>query len=199
MRIFIDGEEMDFSFETDSKDEIYSRVKDEVTRRGCVISTITVDGAALEEEAFLALSGGMEARFEAMPVRELVMESLSDGTDYMKRLSSGLEKVADMLEEDKTAEGLQLLQHAAEGIGWSMQVMHNCQILLGLSDNEIGDGKVGELKTNLVAELEKASSSVESGKHLELSYNIRTGVLPEIQKLAGYMQELLDAGRKPIQ
>ncbi|MFA7621670.1 MAG: hypothetical protein WCY56_07495 [Aminobacteriaceae bacterium] len=199
MRIYIDGEEMGFSEETISKDEIYSRVKEEITRRGCVIGRITVDGTDLEEEAFLALSGGAEARFESMPVRELVMDSLSDGTEYMGRLAAGLEKVADMLEEDRAAEGLGLLQQAAEGIGWSMQVMHNCQILLGLSDNEVGDGGVGELKTSLVAELEKASSSIESGKHLELSYRIRTGVLPEIQKLAHYMQDLLDMGRKSIQ
>ena len=199
MKVFIDGEEMCFPEETVSKDEIYSRVKDELARRGCVVRSITVDGATLEEEAFLALSGGMESRFESIQVRELVMDSLSEGTEYMRRLSAGLTRVADMLEEERTAEGLGLLQQAAEGIGWSLQVMHNCQILLGLSDHEIGDGKVGELKTTLVSELEKASESIESGKHLELSFRIRTGVLPWIERLAVYMDQLVQTGRKPIQ
>ncbi len=199
MRVIIDGDEHVFSGDIGTKEELFSGVKEEVARRGRVVRSIMVDGTVLEEEAFLALAGGGEARFETVPVRELVMDSLSEGTKYMGHLSAGLSKVADMLEADKTVEGLGLLQQAAEGIGWSLQVMHNCQILLGISDNEIGDGKVGELKTSLVGELEKASSSIENGKPLELSFRIRTGVLPGIQRLAQYMEALLETGRKAIQ
>lgn len=199
MRVVIDGEEHVFSEDIVSKEELFSGVKEEAARRGRVVRSITVDGTALEEDAFLALSGGVEARFETVPVRELVMDSLSEGTRYMAHLSAGLSKVADMLEADKTAEGLELLRQAAEGIGWSLQVMHNCQILLGISDTEVGDGNVGELKTTLVQELEKASSSIENGKPLELSFRIRTGVLPGIQRMAHYMETLLETGRKAVQ
>ena len=199
MKIFIDGEEAVFSGEAGSKEEIYARVKEESAGKGHVVRSIAVDGTVLEEEAFLALSGGTECRFETVPVRELVVESLSDGSSYMNHLSAGLAKVADLLEEDKTADGLDLLRQAAEGIGWSLQVMHNCQVLLGVSDHEVGDGQLAELKTTLVAELEKASGSIENGKHLELSFRIRTGVLPNIERAAQYMRALLETGKKSVQ
>ena len=199
MRIFIDGEEHICPGELGSKEELFSRVKEEGARRGHVVRSIAVDGTVLDEEAFLALAGGGEVHFETVPVRDLVLESLSEGARYMEHLSAGLAKVADMLEADKTVEGLDLLRQAAEGIGWSLQVLHNSQVLLGVSDHEVGDGKVGELKTTLMTELEKASGSIESGKPLELSLRIRTGVLPNIQRLAQYMAVLLRIGQKTVQ
>lgn len=199
MRVLIDGDEHVLSEDIVSKEELFSGVKKEAARRGRVVHSITVDGTVLEEDAFLALSGGVEARFETVPVRELVMDSLSEGTKYMSQLSAGLSKIADMLEADKTAEGLDLLRQAAEGIGWSLQVIHNCQVLLGISDAEVGDGKVDELKTTLAQELEEASSSIENGKPLELAFRIRTGVLPDIQRMSHYMEALLEICRKVVQ
>ena len=59
---------------------------------------------------------------------------------------------------------------AAEGIGWILRVLGNSRILLGLQDGDIAEGLDG-LGEALAPELEKASSLMEEGKHLELAYD----------------------------
>ena len=199
MKVFIDEEEFVFPETTESKSDIFSKVNEEIARRGRSIKTIEVDGTLLDQDAFLALVGGAEARFESIPVRELIKESLAEGAAYVERLSSGLSKIADLLEEEKTAEALDLLRQASEGIEWVLQVTRNCQALLGISDKELDDGNIGEVSDSFIKELQKASSSIEEGKFLELSYHIRTGVLPGIQRLRRYIVALLEASQASVQ
>lgn len=198
MKVLIDGEELALSGDSPSKEDVLTSVREELARRGMLISTIEVDGTELDEEGFLALAGGMEARFSGRAVREFLAETLSDAADYHRRLAGGLEGAADHLEADRTREGLELVGQAAEGIGWILNVAGNGRILLGLQDCEVAQG-LDSLGEALVPELEKASSLMEEGKHLELAYVIRVGILPHIESLGGLIAAMEDMISGPVQ
>ena len=199
MRVLVDGKELDSLADASGKEEILASVKEHAGTHGRVLRTITVDGTDLDEESFSALSGGGEVNFTTVPVRDLVNESLCEAQTYLGNLFAGFERIADTLEGDKAAEGLDLLARAAEGIGWLLQVLHNSQVLLGLEDGEIADGRLAELKTNLLQNLEKVSASVEEKKYLELAYGIRNGLLPNVRRLEGYLRSLHDTSGGSLQ
>jgi hypothetical protein len=199
MKIYLDGEEIAFPENSPSKEDVLASVKETLGKKGMLIRSIEVDGAELDEEAFLALSGGTEVRFAGRPVRDFLVETLADASEYQQRLASGLARAADHLEADRTPEGLELVGKAAEGIGWVLQIIHNSQILLGVDDSEVGGGGLGEVKSALLAELEKASRSVEEGKPLELAYTLRSGILPRIESLGGYISALRNIGDSTVQ
>ena len=199
MKIYLDGEEIAFPENSPSKEDVLTSVKETLGKKGMLIRSIEVDGAELDEEAFLALTGGTEARFGSRPVRDFLVETLADASEYQQRLASGLGRAADHLEADRTPEGLELVGKAAEGIGWVLQIIHNSQILLGVVDSEVGGGGLGEVKSALLAELEKASRSVEEGKPLELAYTLRSGILPRIESLGGYISALRNIGDSTVQ
>ena len=199
MKIYLDGEEIAFPENSPSKEDVLASVKETLGKKGMLIRSIEVDGAELDEEAFLALTGGTEARFGSRPVRDFLVETLADASEYQQRLASGLGRAADHLEADRTPEGLELVGKAAEGIGWVLQIIHNSQILLGVDDSEVGGGGLGEVKSALLAELEKASRSVEEGKPLELAYTLRSGLLPRIESLGGYISALRNIGDSTVQ
>ncbi len=199
MKIILDGEEIVFPGESPSKEDILSSVKETLGKKGRLIRSIEVDGTELDENAFLALSGGTEARFEGRPLRDFLAETLADASEYQKRLVSGLGRAAEHLESERSAEGLELVGQAAEGIGWILQVIHNGQILLGVNDSEVGSGGLAELKAALITDLETASRSMDEGKLLELAYTIRSGVLPRIESLGGYIGALGEIGGSPVQ
>lgn len=199
MKIYLDGEEITFPENSPSKEGVLASVKETLGKKGRLIRSIEVDGAELDEDAFLALSGGTETRFEGRPVRDFLVETLADASEYQQRLASGLGRAADHLEADRTPEGLELVGKAAEGIGWILQVIHNSQLLLGVDDSQVGAGGLGEVKAALLAELEKASRSVEEGKPLELAYTLRSGILPRIESLGGYIGALRDIGDSTVQ
>jgi hypothetical protein len=199
MKIYLDGEEIAFPENSPSKEDVLASVKETLGKKGMLIRSIEVDGAELDEEAFLALTGGTEARFGSRPVRDFLVETLADASEYQQRLASGLGRAADHLEADRTPEGLELVGKAAEGIGWVLQIIHNSQILLGVDDSEVGGGGLGEVKSALLAELEKASRSVEEGKPLELAYTLRSGILPRIESLGGYISALRNIGDSTVQ
>ena len=199
MKVYLDGEEIAFPENSPSKGDVLASVKETLGRKARLIRSIEVDGTKMDEEGFLALSGGTEARFEGRPVREFLAETLADASEYQKRLAAGLARAADHLEADRTGEGLELVGKAAEGIGWVLQVIHNSQLLLGLDDGEVGSGGLGETKTALLSELENASRSVEEGKPLELAYTLRSGILPRIESLGGYIGALKDIGDSTVQ
>ncbi len=199
MKIYLDGEEIAFPENSPSKEDVLASVKETLGKKGMLIRSIEVDGAELDEEAFLALTGGTEARFGSRPVRDFLVETLADASEYQQRLASGLGRAADHLEADRTPEGLELVGKAAEGIGWVLQIIHNSQILLGVDDSEVGGGGLGEVKSALLAELENASRSVEEGKPLELAYTLRSGILPRIESLGGYISALRNIGDSTVQ
>ncbi len=199
MKIILDGEEIVFPGESPSKEDILSSVKETLGKKGRLIRSIEVDGTELDENAFLALSGGTEARFEGRPLRDFLAETLADASEYQKRLVSALGRAAEHLESERSAEGLELVGQAAEGIGWILQVIHNGQILLGVNDSEVGSGGLAELKAALITDLETASRSMDEGKLLELAYTIRSGVLPRIESLGGYIGALREIGGSPVQ
>jgi len=199
MKIYLDGEEIAFPENSPSKEDVLTSVKETLGKKGMLIRSIEVDGAELDEEAFLALTGGTEARFGSRPVRDFLVETLADASEYQQRLASGLGRAADHLEADRTPEGLELVGKAAEGIGWVLQIIHNSQILLGVDDSEVGGGGLGEVKSAMLAELEKASRSVEEGKPLELAYTLRSGILPRIESLGGYISALRNIGDSTVQ
>ena len=199
MKVYLDGEEIAFPENSPSKEDVLTSVKETLGKKGMLIRSIEVDGAELDEEAFLALTGGTEARFGSRPVRDFLVETLADASEYQQRLASGLGRAADHLEADRTPEGLELVGKAAEGIGWVLQIIHNSQILLGVDDSEVGGGGLGEVKSALLAELEKASRSVEEGKPLELAYTLRSGILPRIESLGGYISALRNIGDSTVQ
>lgn len=199
MKVLIDGKEPDFLADAPGKEEILASVRENAGIQGRVVRTISVDGTELDEKSFSALSGGSEVSFTTGPVRELVNESLCEAQTYLGNLSAGFERIADTLEGDKAAEGLDLLARAAEGIGWLLQVLHNSQVLLALEDGEIGDGGLAELKGSLLLNLEEVSASVEEKKYLELAYRIRSGLLPDVRRLEIYLQSLQDTSGRPLQ
>ena len=199
MKVLIDGKELDFLADASGKEEILASVRENAGTHGRVVRTISVDGTELDEESFSALSGGSEVSFTTGPVRELVNESLCEAQTYVANLSAGFERIADTLEGDKAAEGLDLLARAAEGIGWLLQVLHNSQVLLALEDGEIGDGGLAGLKGSLLLNLEEVSASVEEKKYLELAYRIRNGLLPDVRRLEVYLQSLQDTSGRPLQ
>ena len=199
MKVLVDGKKIDLPEGLSSRDDILTFVREHTGTKARVVRTITVDGTELDEESFSALSGGNEVNFTTSPVRELVNESLCEAQLYLANLSAGFERIADTLEGDKSAEGLGLLASAAEGVGWLLQVLHNCQVLLGLEDGEISDGGLTELKADLLRNLEDVSASVEEKKYLELAYRIRNGLLPDIHRLGGYLLSMQDASGSPLQ
>lgn len=198
MKIFFDGEELPLSGESSSKEDVLTSVKEAAAKKGMLVTSVEVDGTELDEEAFLALSGGVEARFSGRPLREFLAETLSDAATYQKRLAAGLGSAADRLEEDKTREGLELVGQAAEGIGWILNVAGNSRILLGLQEGDVARG-LDELSGALAPELEKASSLMEEGKHLELAYTIRVGIIPHIENLGGLLDSMGEMIKGPVQ
>ena len=198
MKVFFDGEELTLTGAGPSKEDVLTSAKEAAAKKGMLVVSIEVDGTELDEEGFLALTGGVEARFSGRPVREFLAETLSDAAGYQKRLAGGLEGAADRLESDKTREGLELVGQAAEGIGWILNVGGNSRILLGLQDCEGARGIDG-LGEALAPELEKASSLMEEGKHLELAYTIRAGILPHIENLGGFIAAMEEMVAGPVQ
>ena len=70
-----------------------------------VIVEIVVDGESLcDEDALLALSGGLDIRFVSQPIRDLVKESLDEADRYFRLLPDGLESVATLFEQKNDAE-----------------------------------------------------------------------------------------------
>ena len=198
MKVFIDGEEPGFSGDGLTREEVLASVKETLGKKGMLIDSIKVDGTELDEEGFLALRGGTEARFSGRPMREFLAETLTDAAGYQKRLARGLAGAADRLESDKAREGLELVGQAAEGIGWILRVLGNSRILLGLQDGDIAEG-LGGMGEALAPELEKASSLMEEGKHLELAYTIRTGILPHIEILGSYIASMEEMAEGAVQ
>ena len=72
MKVYVDGQE--YTGLPDNADPafILNAVKSGASREGRVMMEIEIDGVAVEDEAFLNVTGGLRANFLTRPVRELV-------------------------------------------------------------------------------------------------------------------------------
>ncbi|HOU33227.1 MAG TPA: hypothetical protein PLY89_07800, partial [Synergistaceae bacterium] len=145
---------------------------------------------ALEVEAFLQVMGGQDLRVTSCPVRELVRESLGQAIRYLPELHKGAEKVADLLEEENLPEAFPALSQLSEGTTWVLQVLGRSQVLLALSDDEIGDGELSAVRRRLLAVLRDALSSMEEKKFFELAFRLREELAPTLVRLGGYLVAL---------
>ena len=132
-KVFIDGEEMCFPEETVSKTRS-TQVRTS-QHAGCVVRPITVDGATLEEEAFPHSGGCRVESIQSGAGHGFLLR----GTEYMRRLSAGLTRVADML-EDRTAEDWAFFNRQRRE--WLVAADAQRQILMAYR-TEIGDGRWG--------------------------------------------------------
>lgn len=186
MRFFVDEAEFNRSVDA-SIGEVVRAIKERAAMGGRVVMGWQLDGNDISEEALLASSAGSEVRATTKDIRVLVRESLVQTEEYFPILVNGISAVADKLEGGSTEEALKLFQQATEGIGWVLQVVQHCGMLLGTSDQ--GDGMAEDYGA-LQAALENVASPLKEGKFLQMALKIREELIPTVQRLAPHIAKL---------
>lgn len=202
MRIVLDDMELSLSSDIleEGKEAIYEAAKQEALSKRSVIVGIEVDGEPLyDEDAFFSLSGGMDIRFISQPIRELVAESLEEGHRYIPVLREGLAAVATLFEEKKEHDAQVKLTQAIEGINWLIGVFDKSCVLLGVRPNMLVSGDFVEDISSLNNALEQMAEAMDDGKMMSLAYLIREKLLPVIERLSLYWDELTRLLENPLQ
>ena len=174
----------DVSFDSSDRNSCLAAIRKFAAGKGRVVTSLSLDGETISEEAFLASTQGKELHVTTDSIRNLVSESLQEASRYLPVLTAGLERIADSLEREKVKDAVGSFRQASDGIDWLIHVLTHCQNLLGLKDSEILDGKLDELRNALNARLNDVSASLEAGKYFELSFRLRNELIPELEKLA---------------
>ena len=192
VKIFIDGEPFYPASPTasKSKQKLLAEIDEEIFQKGLTYTTITVDGIEMDSAAFVRLRKGREAHFATCKIETLVIESLEEAVSYLPRLTDGIEKIAGALERKEQENINEQMTSFAEGVGWIVNVMQKNQILLKVKDSELPGKEETILKLN--ASLESISGCFEKGRIMEIAFHMRQGVLPEIVKISGYINKLLE-------
>ena len=180
----------DVSFDSSDRNSCLAAIRKFAAGKGRVVTSLSLDGETISEEAFLASTQGKELHVTTDSIRNLVSESLQEALRYLPVLTAGLERIADSLEREKVKDAVGSFRQASDGIDWLIHVLTHCQNLLGLKDSEILDGKLDELRNALNARLNDVSASLEAGKYFELSFRLRNELIPELEKLAPYTHSL---------
>lgn len=180
----------DVSFDSSDRNSCLAAIRKFAAGKGRVVTSLSLDGETISEEAFLASTQGKELHVTTDSIRNLVSESLQEASRYLPVLTAGLERIADSLEREKVKDAVGSFRQASDGIDWLIHVLTHCQNLLGLKDSEILDGKLDELRNALNARLNDVSASLEAGKYFELSFRLRNELIPELEKLAPYTHSL---------
>ena len=191
MIVFMDGTALEEA-PSDSLDNrnVISAIRKFAADKGRVITTLSLDGETISEEAFLASTQGQELHVKTDSIRNLVSESLQEASRYLPVLVAGLGRIADSLEREKVKDAADSFRQASDGIDWLIHVLTHCQNLLGLKDAEILDGKLDEVRNSLNGRLKDVSASLEAGKYFELSFRLRNELIPELEKLVPYTHSL---------
>ena len=180
----------DVSFDSSDRNSCLAAIRKFAAGKGRVVTSLSLDGETISEEAFLASTQGKELHVTTDSIRNLVSESLQEASRYLPVLTAGLERIADSLEREKVKDAVGSFRQASDGIDWLIHVLTHCQNLLGLKDSEILDGKLDEVRNALNARLNDVSASLEAGKYFELSFRLRNELIPELEKLAPYTHSL---------
>ena len=180
----------DVSFDSSDRNSCLAAIRKFAAGKGRVVTSLSLDGETISEEAFLASTQGKELHVTTDSIRNLVSESLQEASRYLPVLTAGLERIADSLEREKVKDAVGSFRQASDGIDWLIHVLTHCQNLLGLKDSEILDGKLDEVRNALNARLKDVSASLEAGKYFELSFRLRNELIPELEKLAPYTHSL---------
>ena len=180
----------DVSFDSSDRNSCLAAIRKFAAGKGRVVTSLSLDGETISEEAFLASTQGKELHVTTDSIRNLVSESLQEASRYLPVLTAGLERIADSLEREKVKDAVGSFRQASDGIDWLIHVLTHCQNLLGLKDSEILDGKLDEVRNALNARLKDVSTSLEAGKYFELSFRLRNELIPELEKLAPYTHSL---------
>ena len=180
----------DVSFDSSDRNSCLAAIRKFAAGKGRVVTSLSLDGETISEEAFLASTQGKELHVTTDSIRNLVSESLQEALRYLPVLTAGLGRIADSLEREKVKDAVGSFRQASDGIDWLIHVLTHCQNLLGLKDSEILDGKLDELRNALNARLNDVSASLEAGKYFELSFRLRNELIPELEKLAPYTHSL---------
>ena len=180
----------DVSFDSSDRNSCLAAIRKFAAGKGRVVTSLSLDGETISEEAFLASTQGKELHVTTDSIRNLVSESLQEASRYLPVLTAGLERIADSLEREKVKDAVGSFRQASDGIDWLIHVLTHCQNLLGLKDSEILDGKLDEVRNALNARLKDVSASLEAGKYFELSFRLRNELIPELEKLVPYTHSL---------
>ena len=180
----------DVSFEFSDRNSCLAEIRKFAANKGRVVTSLSLDGETISEEAFLASTQGKELHVTTDSIRNLVSESLQEASRYLPALTAGLGRIADSLEREKVKDAADSFRQASDGIDWLIHVLTHCQNLLGLKDSEILDGKLDEVRNSLNGRLKDVSASLEAGKYFELSFRLRNELIPELEKLVAYTHSL---------
>ena len=201
MRIRID--EVDFALPEgagNDKKSIFEAVKREVLGRNRVISQVIVDGNPLDDQdLFCTLAAGAETQFVTQPIRELVAQSMDEGTNYVPLLKSGLESVATDFEAGRDGEAMGKFTQAVEGINWLISVFDRSCILLGVTTDMLASGRFDKDMGDMRNALEEMTAAMENGKNMALAYLIREKLLPAIDRFSLYWSEVSSQLDTPLQ
>ena len=202
MRIRLDDLELSLSENilNGGKAAIYDAAKRLATADNRVIVDIVVDGESIpEESAFLALSGGLDIRFETQPVSRLVPETVAEGERYIPILQDGLESVATLLEEGNDREALYRFAQCVEGIDWLMSVFEKCQVLLDVPPGGFKCGDYGKYVDEFTKTQSDILSSMEGGKNMRVAFLVRDELLPLISRFSMFWNEVKELAETPLQ
>lgn len=181
MKVSIDGQERPEFPSSASPLEILEAVKSEAARSGLVLTGIRVDDVEMDEDAFLALSGGLSAHFSLTPVRLLVRETLAEALAYSSRLKKGLEEIAGRFEGGETSTAQNRLSEAMEGLDWLLGVYERCSALTAASFSESEENTFRE---KLLDTLNRLVELMGEKKHLQIALTLRQALLPSVDTLA---------------
>jgi hypothetical protein len=193
MRVTLDGVELpiDGNLAAEGKEAIFEAARRIAIEKNRVIVGITVDDVQFEDEdAFLALSGGIDVRFTSQPVIDLVRESVDEGRRYIPALLKGLEGIATMIEEGRDKDAQVPFSQAVEGINWLVGVFAKSSALLGITSDGLSSGNWSDDSKRLNETLEEMISVMESGQTMRMAYIIRERLVPVMRKFASYWSDI---------
>ncbi|MDR3164820.1 MAG: hypothetical protein LBU13_04515 [Synergistaceae bacterium] len=202
MRVTLDGAELpiDDNLMAEGKAAIFEAARRGAISKNRVIVEIIVDGVQIEnEDAFLALSGGIDVRFSSQPVIDLVRESVDEGQRYIPALLKGLEGIATMIEEGRDEDAKAPFNQAVEGINWLVGVFAKSSALLGITADGLSSGNWNDDSRRLNETLEEMISAMESGRKMRMAYIIRERLVPVMSKFASYWTDISAHIESPLQ
>jgi hypothetical protein len=202
MRVRLDDVELSLEQKIidEGKEAVFEAARRNALSKNRVIVNIIVDGVPIiDEEAFFAISGGLDVHFISQPIIELVRESVAEGQKYIPSLLKGLEAVATMIEENDEDHAKVSFAQAVDGINWLVGVFAKSCALLGITSDSLTSGDWGRDSQELNSVLEEMISVMESGRMMRLAYVIRERLVPVVNKFAAYWSEVASQLERPLQ
>ena len=163
----------------------------EAERLGRVLTEISVDGVSVDEEAFAALSGGLEARFVSTSVRDLVREGLDTALNYCRQMLEGIEAIASVAEGGDIRRAGALLPRVFEGMNWLLGVYSRCRILIGAP---IHPGEEAAVRADILRALERLLEMAGRRDAAGLALCLREEAAPCARLLTFRLEDLRKLG-----